>query len=277
MRLSLRIIAILIVAILIVSSVYVVFFTESEETNKELKTDDKENEDNNEDDNGDKDEGDDNATIDQEFIHTVFIEEGTATWCEFCPNVAEVLDKLFNPDDPEFYYISLVENKNDLALDRVANHYNRFANPTVYIDGGFEVIYGFKEDTFETEFKQKVKNSLLRKVPDLILQINAEWNESRTELSTSVNIENKDPSTYSGELMVFICTQFLRSLEFLVSNSCRISRDEKGLERTNCVEIGDGIENCGLTPHASIFDTLPLREFGVILVALRTYLLQVIL
>ncbi len=139
-----------------------------------------------------------------EYTRKVFVEESTASTCKYCTNVAEVLHKLFDPENPEFYYISLVEDKNDLAYDRVVNHYHRFANPTVYIDGGYEVIFGFDPDVFESDFKQKVKNSLLREVPELIVGVNAEWNESRTELTSMVNIENKDPDTYTGDLKVFI-------------------------------------------------------------------------
>lgn len=138
-----------------------------------------------------------------EYIRKVFIEESTATICKYCVNVAEVLHKLYNPDDPEFYYISLVDDENKLAEDYLINHYNRRDNPTVFIDGGFEVIYGFIEN-FENVLKQKIQNSLLRDVPELTLEITAEWNESRKELTSRVNIENKDPSTYTGELKVFI-------------------------------------------------------------------------
>jgi glutaredoxin len=139
-----------------------------------------------------------------EYISKVFIEESTATTCKYCTNVAEVLHELFDPEDPEFYYVSLVEDENEVAYDRVANHYHRFANPTVYIDGGYEVLYGFKEDTFKVDFKQKVQNSLLRDAPDLIVDIQAEWNETRKELTNTVTIENNDTATYNGELKIFI-------------------------------------------------------------------------
>jgi len=138
------------------------------------------------------------------YIRKVFVEESTASTCKYCTNVAEVLHELFDPENPEFYYISLVEDKNNLAYNRVTKHYNRYANPTVYIDGGYEVIFGFKEDTFKTDFQQKVQNSLLREVPELIVGVDAEWNESRTELTSKVNIENKDSNTYNGNLKVFI-------------------------------------------------------------------------
>ena len=75
-----------------------------------------------------------------EYTRKVLVEESTATTCKFCPNVAEVLHKLFDQENPEFYYINLVEDENKVAHDRVVNDYNRKANPTVFIDGGYEVI-----------------------------------------------------------------------------------------------------------------------------------------
>ncbi len=42
------------------------------------------------------------------FTHTVFIEEGTATWCPNCPNAAEALFSMYNSSDYPFYYVALV-------------------------------------------------------------------------------------------------------------------------------------------------------------------------
>lgn len=140
------------------------------------------------------------------YTRKVLVEESTASTCKYCTNVAEVLHELFDQENPEFYYISMVDDKNDLANKRVVDYYNRANNPTVFIDGGYEVIYGFDTEpgVFKADFKQKVKNSLLREVPELILEINSEWNESRKELTTRVNIDNRDSNTYTGELKVFI-------------------------------------------------------------------------
>ena len=141
------------------------------------------------------------------YARTVFIEESTSTICQYCPNAAKILHKLFNPDDPDFYYISLVDDENNKAKDRVENHYNRFANPTLYIDGGYEVMLGInpkKEDEYEANLKQNIKNAANREVPELVMNLNARYNETRTELSVTVDIENKESAVYTGNLKVFI-------------------------------------------------------------------------
>jgi hypothetical protein len=38
--------------------------------------------------------------------------------------------------------------------------------------------------------------------------------------------------------MAFICTQNVRRMTLLLCSSCLLSRDEKGLEGTNCVQMG---------------------------------------
>jgi len=42
--------------------------------------------------------------------HKVFLEEATATWCSNCPDIAEILHNLYDPVNPRFYYISMVED-----------------------------------------------------------------------------------------------------------------------------------------------------------------------
>lgn len=138
-----------------------------------------------------------------EVVRTVFIEESTATTCKYCTNVAEILHELFDPNDPDFYYISMVEDENSKAYERVVTHYNRYANPTVYIDGGYEVILAYSDD-YKSKLKQRISNAANREVPELNVKLSTEWNETRTELTARVSVENKEQSQYTGQLKVFI-------------------------------------------------------------------------
>lgn len=192
-----------------------------------------------------------------EYTRKVFVEQSTSTTSKYCTNVAEVLNNLFDPENPEFYYISLVEDENDLAYDRVVNHYNRRANPTVFMDGGYEVIFGFREN-FEEDFNQKVQDSLLREAPELIVEVNAGWNESRTELTTRVNIENKDLKTYTGELKVFICE--IKSTRWKDYNGDAFSYAflEYAIEQDIIVNPGENKEfssiwNASLSKYSEVF------------------------
>jgi len=149
----------------------------------------------------------DNGNGNNNEARIVFIEESTAVTCKYCTNVAKILNKLYDPDDPDFYYISLVEDENSKAKDRVENHYKRIANPTLYIDGGYEVMLGIdpaKEDEYESNLKQNIKNAANRDVPELITSLKARWNETRSELSIELNIENRESVTYTGNLKIYI-------------------------------------------------------------------------
>ena len=136
------------------------------------------------------------------YSHIVFVEEGTGTWCSNCPAVAEVIHDMFDPDDPEFYYVSMVEDKNTDAKNRLENDYNILGYPTVYIDGGYRVIFG--QTDFRTKFENQIENAKNRNVPNLILQFNSEWNESENELINNVIVENIENEKYTGRLKIYI-------------------------------------------------------------------------
>jgi len=189
---------VLIISILLISSVYIVFFTETKQTDNN--TDDNNNDQNNSDDNNDDNNNDNNN---QDFTHIVLVEEATATWCSNCPVAADVLHKKFNSSGkPDFYYVSMVEDKNTKAHNRLYNDYNILGFPTVFLDGGYGVIVGSSD--FEKNFNEKLSEVKNRKTPKLLLNLKAKWNESRKELTTTVTIENKETTTYKGHIRVYV-------------------------------------------------------------------------
>jgi len=149
-----------------------------------------------------KDEEDDDDLNNETSSHIVFIEEGTATWCSNCPEVAEVLHDLFDPDNPDFYYVSLVHDKNSVAENRLDNDFNKYGFPTVYIDGGYEVILG--SDNFRSKFLESLESANNRDVPQIYLNLTSEWNESRNEIKNTVLIKNNDEEDYDGRLKIYI-------------------------------------------------------------------------
>ncbi|MFE3845547.1 hypothetical protein ACFL1L_01630 [Thermoplasmatota archaeon] len=149
-----------------------------------------------EDDNGDDDPDDEVSS------HVVFVEEGTATWCSNCPEVAEVLHDLFDSDDPDFYYVSLVHDKNSVAANRLDNDFNKLGFPTVYVDGGYDVILG--SDNFRSKFQKSLDEANNRDVPNIYLNLTSEWNETRNEIKNTVLIKNNDDENYDGRLKIYI-------------------------------------------------------------------------
>jgi len=157
----------------------------------------------------DNNENDDNNDADDDnnqFEKIVFVEEGTATWCSNCPEIAEILHEVYIPKDPDFYYVSLVDDKNEKAQNRLRDHYNIYGYPTVFFDGGYETccIDVEPEEKDASLFEKKIAKSASREKPKVFLNLNSEWNESRKELTTTVDVHNFESSSYSGNLKVYI-------------------------------------------------------------------------
>jgi hypothetical protein len=143
-----------------------------------------------------------NGGDDKENSHVVFVEEGTATWCSNCPEVAEILHDLYDPDNIDFYYVSLVEDRSSIAKTRLEADFNILGYPTVYVDGGYKVIFG--SSNFESRFEQALSDAKNRNVPNIYLNLTSEWNETRKEVKNTVTIRNNDDEKYTGRLKIYI-------------------------------------------------------------------------
>jgi PKD repeat protein len=144
------------------------------------------------------------ATITKEAPenHTVLIEEGTATWCKNCPTVAKILHELYQSGHYDFYYIAMVKDENLKASDRLVNDYNILGYPTVYIDGGYEVIYG--ENHPISVFEDAIRAASSRVVPALDVNLTTHWNQNTNTVETSVSVHNRGNTSYQGRLRVYL-------------------------------------------------------------------------
>ena len=142
----------------------------------------------------------------KDISHKVFIEEGTASWCSSCPDTAKIIQNIFDFDNPSFYYINLVQDKNNKANDRLYDDYNIYGFPTVFFDGGYETccIDIMTENRNEDLFKQKISKVAIREVPRVYLNLKTTWNEELKELTTIVDVENYEINSYSGTLKIYI-------------------------------------------------------------------------
>ena len=136
----------------------------------------------------------------------VFIEEGVASWCSNCPEIGQILDEMYDPDNPSFYYVSLIYDKNSKAEARLDNDYNIYGYPTVLFDGGYDVccLDVTPEEKDVSLFEEKLLKAASRKTTDINLSIDAKWNDSREELESTVFVENKENEEYTGFLKVYI-------------------------------------------------------------------------
>lgn len=195
----------MIIAILVISSLYVITseptcYVRSEGKNGGEDDDGENGEDNDEEEDGDDNETDGDDTLD--FTHTVFIEEGTGTNCYYCTFVADILHELSESEDLDFEYISLVEDKNSDAYDRLWVEYNLFGLPTVYIDGGYDVTVGGGVE--KSVFEEKILEAMTRDVPEMKVTVNSTFDNTSNNLSTVVTILNNENQAYNGRLRIYL-------------------------------------------------------------------------
>jgi len=129
-------------------------------------------------------------TKNEEFTHTVFIEEGTATWCPYCPAMATALYNIYESEDYPFYFVALIQDMEMQAASRLEN-LNIYGYPTSYFDGGRKVIVGGV--TNENSYRSKIEQCATSDVHDLDLSLEVEWAGSGV-LDISIEITNNEES-----------------------------------------------------------------------------------
>ena len=138
---------------------------------------------------------------DDEFVHTVFIEEATATWCAPCTQVAAILHDLYETENYQFHYVSMVNDVNDGAKERLENDYNNLGFPTVYVDGGYKVIFTAED---KSVYENMISAALIRNTPNLRVSVNAEFDNVTNEMTIDILVENEEKETYTGRLRVYL-------------------------------------------------------------------------
>jgi hypothetical protein len=129
-------------------------------------------------------------TVTEDFTHTVFIEKGTGTFCPSCPAVGEALSSIYESEDYPFFYVSMVVDVNEVADIRMED-YNLYWVPTLFCDGGNEVLVGPSEN----EIRNAIESSGQRDVHELDLILSSEHlGRGEIKINVSVtNIENYPP------------------------------------------------------------------------------------
>ena len=203
MKSLITIIIILIISSFLISSAVYVAFNESEEependdTGPDEEPDDEPDDQDNTDDEPDEEPDD----VPEEFVHSVFVEEATFTTCKYCPEVANILEELYDSGNYRFYFISLVKDMNDKAFDRIEEEYNIYGYPTVYIDGGYRVVNGVKT---KNDYADVIKAAEKRDVPELKIDVTAKYDENISELTTDVVIKSNESASYEGNLKIYL-------------------------------------------------------------------------
>jgi thiol-disulfide isomerase/thioredoxin len=108
-----------------------------------------------------------------DITHTVFIEEGTGSWCKNCPSMADVLYNISKENEISFYYAAMIEDMNQIANNRMRNQLNIYGFPTVYIDGGKKVLMGGNPNV--SYLKSLIEECATSDVHDLNLNLSVKW------------------------------------------------------------------------------------------------------
>lgn len=137
----------------------------------------------------------------EDLIHNVLIEEASTTTCTYCPEISQKIDRLYESGNYNFYYVSLVSDESDLAKQRL-NELNIADYPTVYIDGGYKVIYGSQHE--ESSIADEIQSAQNRDVPKINLSAIATLSQNEDSFEINITIENFEEDTYNGRLRVYL-------------------------------------------------------------------------
>jgi hypothetical protein len=156
-----------------------------------------------------------NPSSTAEFTHSVFVEEGTTTWCSNCPNAAEALYLLYNSSEYPFYFVALVSNQNPIAQSRFWGHYRGKAIPTIFIDGGFNQSVGSGSTPQQTEqlYRPLIEKAGERTVHPLELTTSV-TGHGDAKLDITVTVKNTDSKPYIGFVRSYVTEKVSRWINY---------------------------------------------------------------
>jgi len=135
--------------------------------------------------------------------HTIIGEYSTATWCGYCKYAHGALKALYKGGWHDFYYVSLVDDKNTHA-DTRNTQLGVTGFPTVSWDGKYRTSVGASSiPSAMAIYNSSIIACGARTVPDIDLSIIATWLGSAT-MSITVIMKNNQASAYSGYLRCYV-------------------------------------------------------------------------
>ena len=129
--------------------------------------------------------------------HTVMAELGAVSWCPHCPPASEKMFELFNSGEYNFYYVTLVYDKNPLAQNR-GKWLNDVYIPMLYVDGGYETVLNDPP-----HFGDAIAKAEERVVHPVSINVSAAW-KSDNVIEVSVDITNNGNTPYIGHLRAYV-------------------------------------------------------------------------
>jgi PKD repeat protein len=137
---------------------------------------------------------------DREYTHTVLAEEPTATWCGYCPTVAQYMDNIWESYEYDWNFIALVDDMNPYA-DARNTELGVTGFPSVFYDGGYMSIVG--SGAPQSQHEAAIDTCGARDVADIDIDLSATW-IGDNELEIDVTVTNNEASTYDGHVHVYV-------------------------------------------------------------------------
>jgi hypothetical protein len=128
-------------------------------------------------------------TVNENYTHSVLVEEGTATWCPYCPAMANALNNIYITEEYPFYFVALIEDKSPDADYRVTNDLHIEGFPSAFFDGGDNVVVGGIDN--ENLYKNLISRTGSREVHELDFTISLGW-IGNGELDIEISITNNE-------------------------------------------------------------------------------------
>ncbi|KYK29969.1 hypothetical protein AYK20_09440 [Thermoplasmatales archaeon SG8-52-1] len=210
-----------------------------------------------------------------ELSHTVFIEEATGETCTYCPGVSEVIEELYKSGDYNFYYVSMVADY-PKALDHLNNDYNLYAQPTVFIDGGFKVELGggkTKEDVDISKYIEAITTAENRNVPKIMVNVTIDYKNGSNNFTTNVAVKNYEETTYTGTLKVHLAEIVSRwnykaggnihnaFLDYIIDEEISVEAGKEYKKSENWVLSNEDIPD-NLIVIAVVFNSDPVEKYS---------------
>ena len=133
------------------------------------------------------------------YTHTVMVEACTASWCPPCATAAAVMHDVFYSGDYDFYYVSLVSDKNTYANGRCGELGVTYI-PDYVFDGGYTRKVG---SCAASVYISKLDSCGAREVSDVDLDLEITWNGDAS-IDINLDVTNNDASTYNGHVHVYV-------------------------------------------------------------------------
>lgn len=142
----------------------------------------------------------------EEFTHMVFCEIATTITCPYCPGASDMLYSIYNSEDYDFRYVTLVYNVGSeitkyRVMKRAYEELGISSIPHAFFDGKYSNYLG--RPTEVEAYKNIIENAGVRIVPDIDINVNVELKENSV-LEITGTVQNNDPEKYNGHLRVYI-------------------------------------------------------------------------